>query len=148
MLRATGCYRDAITSIPTPPPNAAAPCAKRSQSAPCSLFPSLPWKSSGEAVPPPCTNTRAHGVLLLRDYIPREPKGHCDDHELEWNPSVPSRSFNHGRLLEGPTSHASSCLCPQRHKRPLMRADRTRLVCIEATRANCNHPTTQFSSTI
>lgn len=69
----------------------------KAHSTPCFLLLSLPWRSSNEMVPPPCislprthAHTNAHTALPLRDYFPWEPKGHCDDHELEWNPSVPS----------------------------------------------------------
>lgn len=74
----------------------------KAHSTPCFLLLSLPWRSSNAMVPPPpCislpwthahtnAHTNAHTALPLSDYFPWEPKGHCDDHELEWNPSVPS----------------------------------------------------------
>lgn len=69
----------------------------KARSTPCFLLLSLPWRSSHDMVPPPCislpwthAHTNAHTALPLSDYFPWEPKGHCDDHELEWNPSVPS----------------------------------------------------------
>lgn len=117
----------------------------KARSTPCFLLLSLPWRSSHDMVPPPCislpwthAHTNAHTALPLSDYFPWEPKGHCDDHELEWNPSVPSPSSNHRRVAS---------LCPKSHKRALMTAEGVYSYCVEAVRANRNHLMIPFSST-
>lgn len=95
-------------------------------STPCFLLPSLPWRSSGEKVPPPLppcispprANTRGR-TLRCRAVIifPGEPKGHCDGRELEWNPSVPS-PFIQSRPSHQEDPHlAVALLCHRLHKK-------------------------------
>lgn len=128
----------------------------KARSTPCFLLLSLPWRSSNEMVPPPpafrCrghTHAQAHTLRCLSVIIfPREPKGHCDDHELEWNPSVPSP------FIQSPPpprkTHINprvALLCPKSHKRAPMTAEGTCSRCVEAARGNGNHLMIPFSST-
>lgn len=139
-----------ITSISTP-----LTTAHKALSAPCFLLLSLPWRSSGEMVPPlcislPCAKPRAHMPCCCYVIIfPGSQKVTLAT--INWSGSHQSRRrlFNQSRLHGGPTSHASPFLCPQPHTEcGLMTTERAYLDCTEAMRANCKHLTSPHSSTM